>query len=80
MMRTISISLPSELRAEVDRLADAEGVSRSKLIRAALREHFFVRRFRTLRQELMPYAAARGIYTDEDVFVDPPTEEVNAPL
>jgi len=68
MMQTISISLPSELRAEVDRVADAEGVSRSELIRAALRGYVFVRRFRSLRQELIPYAAGQGIYTDEDVF------------
>jgi metal-responsive CopG/Arc/MetJ family transcriptional regulator len=67
-MRTISISLPSELKAEVDRLADAEGVSRSELIRDALREHLFARRFRVMRQELMLYAAAQGMYTEEDVF------------
>jgi metal-responsive CopG/Arc/MetJ family transcriptional regulator len=80
MMRTISISLPSELRAEIDCLADAEGVSRSELIRAALRGYVFVRRFRTLRQELIPYADAQGIYTDEDIFKDPAIEKVNAPL
>jgi metal-responsive CopG/Arc/MetJ family transcriptional regulator len=79
-MRPISISLPSELRAEIDGLARAEGVSRSELIRTALREYVFIRRFRTLRQELLPYAAARGIHTDEDVFADPPIEKVNAPL
>lgn len=74
MMRTITIRLPGDLKTEVDCLARAEGVSRSELIRAALRECVFVRRFQTLRQELIPYASARGIHTDEDVFADPPTE------
>ena len=68
MMRTISISLPGELKSQLDCLARDEGVSRSDVIRAALREYVFARRFRTLRQGLMPYAAALDIYTDEDVF------------
>ena len=59
-MHPISISLSRELKVEVDRLADDEGVSRSDLIRAALREYLFARRFRTLRQELIQYAAAKG--------------------
>lgn len=67
-MRPISISLPRDLKIEVDRLADAEGVSRSDLIRTALREYLFARQFRTLRKELIPYAEAQGIYTDEDVL------------
>jgi metal-responsive CopG/Arc/MetJ family transcriptional regulator len=65
---SISISLPAELKAELDRFTEAEGVSRSDLFREALREYLFVRRFRALRRELMPYAEAQGLYTDEDVF------------
>ncbi|HEV2146338.1 MAG TPA: ribbon-helix-helix domain-containing protein [Longimicrobiaceae bacterium] len=68
MRESISISLPEELKAELDRFTQAEGVSRSDLVREALREYLFTRRFRRLRQELMPYAEAQGIYTDEDVF------------
>lgn len=68
MMQPISISLPSELKLEVDSLAQAEGISRSDLIRAALRGYVFARRFQTVRQGLMPYAAPQGIYTDDDVF------------
>ncbi len=68
MMQTVSISLPSALKREVDSLADDQGVSRSDLIRAALREYVFARRFRVMRQDLIPYAAAQGVYTDEDVL------------
>lgn len=68
MRESISISLPEELKEEVDRFTQAEGVSRSDLVREALREYLFVRRFRALRRQLMPHAEARGIYTDEDVF------------
>jgi len=68
MRESISISLPSELKADLDRFTETEGVSRSDLFREALREYLFIRRFRALRRELMPYAEAQGLYTDEDIF------------
>jgi metal-responsive CopG/Arc/MetJ family transcriptional regulator len=68
MRESISISLPEELKAELDRFTQAEGISRSDLVREALRDYLFARRFRSLRRELMPYAEAQGVYTDEDVF------------
>jgi metal-responsive CopG/Arc/MetJ family transcriptional regulator len=68
MRESISISLPEDLKAELDRFTEAEGVSRSDLVREAVREYLFTRRLRVLRRRLMPYAEARGIYTDEDVF------------
>jgi metal-responsive CopG/Arc/MetJ family transcriptional regulator len=68
MRESISISLPEDLKTELDRLTEAEGVSRSDLVREALRDYLFVRRFRALRQELLPYAEAQGLFTDQDVF------------
>jgi metal-responsive CopG/Arc/MetJ family transcriptional regulator len=68
MRESISISLPEDLKDELDRFTRAEGTTRSDLVREALREYLFSRRLRSLRQELMPYAEAQGIYTDEDVF------------
>jgi hypothetical protein len=55
-VRERSVSLPEGLRAEFDRLTEA------------LRGSLFTRQLRMLRRELMPYAEAQGIYTDEDVF------------
>jgi metal-responsive CopG/Arc/MetJ family transcriptional regulator len=68
MPDTISISLPAPLQAELDRFAESAGVSRSDFVREAVRERLFRARMRALREELMPYAEAQGIYTDEDVF------------
>ena len=68
MRESISISLPENLKGEIDAFTRMEGISRSDLVREALREYLFVRRFRTLRHSLIPYAEAQGIYTDEDVF------------
>ena len=70
MRESISISLPENLKEELDRFTQSEGVSRSDLVREALKEYLFVRKFRALRQKLMPYAEAQDIYTDEDVFND----------
>lgn len=68
MRESISISLPAELKDELDQAMAAEGVSRSDLVREALRAYLFARRFRTLRAAMLPYAEARGVFTDEDVF------------
>ena len=68
MRESISISLPEDLKAELDKVTEAEGISRSDLVREAVREYLFTRRFRTLRQELLAYGGAQGIITDEDVF------------
>ena len=68
MRESISISLPEDHKAELDEAVRAEGVSRSDVVREAVREYLFIRRFRALRQELIPYAEAAGVFTDEDVF------------
>jgi len=68
MRRSLSISLPEETGDELDRWVDDQGISRSDAVREAVQEYLFVRRFREMRGELMPYAAARGLHTDEDVF------------
>ena len=68
MRESTSVSLPENLKEELDRFTQSEGVSRSDLVREALKEYLFVHKFRALRQKLTPYAEAQGIYTDEDVF------------
>ena len=68
MRESISISLPEDLKAELDEAVRVEGVSRSDVVREAVREYLFIKRFRALRQELIPYAEAASVFTDEDVF------------
>ena len=68
MRESISVSLPEDLKAELDQFIQVEGISRSDLIREAVREYLFAYRLRSLRQRLTPYAEAQDIYTDEDVF------------
>lgn len=68
MRKTVSISLPEDLKQQLDAVADEESLSRSDVVRQALNDYLFVRRFRTLRARLMSQAQARGVFTDEDVF------------
>ena len=68
MREDISVSLPKNLKAELNLFDQTEGISRDNLIREAVREYFFAHRMRSLRQRLRPYAEAQGVYTDEDVF------------
>ena len=68
MRDTITVSLPGEVRKRVDEVARREGLSRSDIVREAIEQHLFHRRFRSLRQRLMAKAQARGAFTDEDVF------------
>lgn len=68
MRESISISLPTNLKKELDRLMKDEGMSRSDVVRASLKEYLFHRRFRELRAKVTAKAHERGIFTDEDVF------------
>jgi metal-responsive CopG/Arc/MetJ family transcriptional regulator len=68
MRSTITISLPEEVRAELDRVSKNEGVSRSDIVRESVRDYLFLKRFRSLRKRMTSRAAQRGIYTDQDVF------------
>ena len=64
----ITVSLPEDVRAELDRYSREEGVTRSDVVRESVRDYLYVRRFRALRERVVPVAAQRGVFTDQDVF------------
>ena len=68
MRSTMTISVPEKMRSEIDKVSQADGVSRSDIVRESLRDYLFVRRFRTMRNSMVTKASRRGIYTDQDVF------------
>jgi len=68
-MRTIvSVSLDESLKDEVDRLCRQSELSRSEIIKRALRHYLYAQRLKAMRSHLRPYAEKAGFYTDEDVF------------
>lgn len=68
MRESISISLPEDVKAELDRFTNSQGITRSDAVREAIADYLFAHKLRALRARLMPYAEAKGIFTDEDVF------------
>lgn len=68
MRETVSISLPEEIKTELDKAVREEGLSRSDIVRQAINDFLFIRQFRSLRARMMSQAHAGGVFTDEDVF------------
>ncbi len=65
---TLTLRLDDELERDLDRLAKETGRTRSDLARDALRRQLSLLRFERLRNRVLPFAEARGLLTDEDVF------------
>jgi len=68
MKSTITIRIEEDLQRELDRLAAETGRTRSDIARDALRRQLSLLRFEQLRNRVLPFAEARGLLTDEDVF------------
>ena len=68
MSDTITIRLPKKLQKELDIVTKGEKASRSEIIREAIARYLAVRRFKQLRKQVLPFAEAEGLLTDEDIF------------
>jgi predicted transcriptional regulator len=68
MNQTLTIRIPEEMRKELQELSKVEDKPVSDLVRDSLRKYIAIRRFRKLRNMVLPFAEAQGILTDEDVF------------
>ena len=66
----LTIRLDPALERQLARVAKRTGLSRSELVRDALRRQLALAQLDDLRQRIMPLAEARGYLTDEDVFRD----------
>lgn len=68
MKGTLTIRLDHDLERMLDRLCKRTGQSRSEVVRQAVRREVSLSRFDNLRRRAMPFAEARGLLTDDDVF------------
>lgn len=66
MSETVVINLPEETKAALDAAIREEGISQNELIERALKDYLFIRRFRSLREQLLEQATET--YTDQDIF------------
>jgi len=68
MKATVTVRLDNDLDRQLAEASEALGRSRSDIVRDALRRQLSVLRFEKLREQVMPFAEARGYLTDDDVF------------
>jgi predicted transcriptional regulator len=66
MQETLTITLPSEIKAALDDLTKSEGILTNELIHQAIKDYLFIRKFRALRSSMLQKAHAE--YTDEEIF------------
>jgi predicted transcriptional regulator len=64
----VTIRLDPDLEELLDEVCSKTGRSRSEVVRDALRRQLTLQLFEEARRQMIPFAEAQGIYTDEDVF------------
>ncbi len=68
-MRTIvSVSLPSDLATELERLARKTGRTKSDILKESFSAYLWDTQFRALQRYFIPRAKRAGILTEDDVF------------
>ena len=70
MNRPITVRLPADLRELLERISKSEKIPVSDLVRDSIRKYVSIYRFRKLRNQVLPFAEAQGLLTDEDIFRD----------
>lgn len=60
--------MDEDLEKLLSKASKQTGRSRSDVAREALRRQLKLIQFEAIRRRMMPFAEARGILTDEDVF------------
>lgn len=68
MSTTLTIRIDDALAEKLEHVSKASGRTRSDIIRDALRRQLAIAMLEEVREELVPLAEKKGIYTDEDVF------------
>jgi len=68
MSAPITVTLPDEILSAIADASREEGISADEVVSRAVKTDLLLRRFRALRERMVPQAQAQGIFTDEDVF------------
>jgi len=68
MKNTLTIRIPEEMKKQLQELSQKENKPISDLVRESLQKFILKKKFRKLRNQILPFAEAEGILTDEDVF------------
>ena len=65
---TITLRLDEDLDKLLTKASRRSGKNRSEIARDALRRQLRLEQFEAIRKRILPFAEARGLLTDEDIF------------
>ena len=65
MSSLLSVSLPDDLAADLDKMVEESGTTRSELVRETLRKELLLHRLKSLRDRTRLKAEAAGIGPDD---------------
>ena len=68
MRQLLSVSLPEGLAGALNRLTKEIHLTRSEVVKLALRDFMQRYELEEIRRTLVPKARARALFTDEDIF------------
>ena len=68
MRQTLTVRIPDDLRKELKKISLEESKPVSDLVRESLKRYIAIRKFRRIRNKILPFAESQGLLTDEDVF------------
>lgn len=68
MAQPMTVTLPEDVQQALDAFSRAEGVPSDEIVGRAVKQHIFMRQFRSLRERLSSQASQQGVITDDDVF------------
>ena len=68
MSAPLTFRVDPELGRLLEIVCKQTGMTKSEVVREALRRQLSLMRFEQLRRQVLPFAEARGYLTDEDVF------------
>ncbi len=68
MVQPITVTLPADVKQALDEISKKEGISSDEIVGRAVKQHVFLRQFRSLRERMSAKAKNQGIVTDQDVF------------
>jgi predicted transcriptional regulator len=68
MSQSMTVRIPDEVRRQLQKISRDEGKPVSDIVRESLQKFITLYRYNQLRNRVLPYAEARGIFTDDDVF------------
>ena len=67
-MKTLTVRIPDQLRADLQRISRQQNKPVSDVVRDSVRRYVAIEKFRAMRKQVFPFAEAQGFITDEDVL------------